>query len=301
MHPDFALLRKLAANIAQAANLSWGSVGFGANDTGAWMAGAVPHRAAGGAATSGQNAQAMQSGNCDTLVLMGSEPESDFADPQLTAKALKDARVVALSAYHSPVLMETADVILPIAVFAETSGTFVNLQGDVQSFTGATSPVGEARPAWKVLRVLGNLLDVDGFDFLDSNEVRDEALALCADLKPDNALNGAGSLAPSLSASGLQRIGGVPIYASDAIVRRSDALQHTPDSWHAVARLNCDLAASLSVADGDAVRISQGEGSAEMKIRIDDAVPDNCVWLPSAVPETSGLGCGFGEISVEKV
>jgi len=301
MHPDYALLRKLTANIAEAANINWGSVGFGANDTGAWMAGAVPHRIAGGAEASGQNAEAMQTGNCDALVLLGAEPEGDFADPMQTIKALSDARVIAISGYRSPALDAHADVILPMAVFSETSGTFVNLQGDAQSFTGATSPVGEARPAWKILRVLGNLLDVDGFDFLDSNEVRDEVLSLCTELKPDNTLKAANDLTASLSDSGLQRVGGVPMYSSDAVSRRSTALQHTPDAWRAAVRVNAELADKLKLVQDDSVRISQGEGSAELKVSIDDCVPDNCVWLPSAVPETSGLGSSFGEISVEKV
>ena len=292
MHPDFALLRKLAANIADAAGVSWGTVGFGANDTGAWMVGA--------SGRDGANAAAMMGGACDTLVLLGVEPEADTADPAKAAKALADTRVIALSAYMSPALQESADVILPIGTFAETSGTLVNLQGDVQSFSGAVSPLGESRPAWKVLRVLGNLADVDGFDYIDSSEVRGDALAACADLKPDNSLRGDEAIAHSMSASGTQRIGGVPMYASDAIVRRSGALQHTPDTWLNGVRMNSEMASGLSVGEGDSVRVTQGEGSAEMTVTIDDGVPDQCVWLPGAVPAGSALGCSFGEVSVEK-
>jgi len=294
MHPDFALLRKLAANIAEATGLSWGAVGFGANDSGAWMAGAVPR------GDEGANAQAMQSGACDGLLLLGVEPEADTADPAQTAKALGDARVVALSSYLSPALQASADVVLPIGTFAETSGTFVNLQADVQSFTGVVPPLGESRPAWKVLRVLGNLADLDGFDYLDSTEVRDAAMAACADAKPDNTLGAGESLAANWAVSGTARIGGVPMYASDAIVRRSEALKHTPDAWANGARINNQMAKGLSLGEGDSVRISQGEGSAEITVTIDDGVPDNCVWLPAALPAGSGLGCSFGEISVEK-
>jgi len=292
MHPDFSVLRKLAANIADAAGLSWGTVGFGANDAGAWVA---------GAAGEGANAQAMLSGECDTLLLLGVEPEADTADPTQTIKALSDARVVALSSYLTPALQETADVILPIGTFAETSGTFVNLQGDAQSFTGAVSPLGESRPAWKVLRVLGNLADVDGFEYLDSNEVRDDALQIAGGIKPDNTLGDGASTSASLKAGGTQRIGGVPMYASDAIVRRSGALQHTPDAWSNGARINNSMAAGLSLGEGDSIRLTQGENSAEMTVTIDDGVPDNCVWLPAALPASVGLGCSFGEISVEKV
>ena len=297
MHPDFALLRKLAANIAEVAGLSWGTVGFGANDTGAWVAGAVPREGAGG------NVQAMIDGACDTLLLLGLEPEYDTADPAKTAKALADSRVIALSSYLTPSLEASADVILPIGTFAETSGTFVNLQGDAQSFAGAVSPLGESRPAWKVLRVLGNLTDLDGFDYLDSKEVRDEVLSGFGDIQPDNTLADGEKLETSLDAGGAEvmRVGGVPMYSSDAIVRRSDALKHTPDSWSNGACISKAFADSLSLGEGDSIRVTQGEGTAEVAVTIDDGVPDKCVWLPAAIPAGTALGCSFGEISVEKV
>jgi len=295
MHPDFALLRRLAANIADAAGLSWGTVGFGANDTGAWMAGAVPR-------DGGANAAAMLGGGaCDTLVLLGIEPEADTADPAQTAAALAAARVIAVTPYMTPLLQATADVVLPVGTFAETSGTFVNLQGEAQSFAGAVSPLGESRPAWKVLRVLGNLADVEGFDYLDSAEVRDQVLAANADRQPHNTLGKGEALSPAMGTAGMQRIGGVPMYASDAIVRRAPALQHTPDAWGDSLRMHPDTAAALAVEQGGSVRVTQGEGSAEMTVTIDDGVPNNCVWLPGAVAAAGSLGCSFGEVGVEKL
>ena len=294
MHPDFVLLRKLASNIAEAAGLAWGAVGFGGNDTGAAIAKAVPGQG-------GANVQAMLSGACDTLLLLGVEPEGDMADPALAAKALADARVVALSSYLSPVLEASADVILPIGTFAETSGTLVNLQGDAQSFAGAVSPLGESRPAWKVLRVLGNLTDVDGFDYLDSTEVRDEVLEGFSADQLNNTLGAGEALSPTAHGSGVQRIGGVPMYAVDAMVRRSPALQHTPDTWGNAVRMNAEMAAGLGAGEGAKVRVSQGEGSAELKIAVDDGVPDNCIWLPAGLPAVAKLGCSFAEVSVEKV
>jgi NADH-quinone oxidoreductase subunit G len=295
MHPDFALLRRLAANIADAAGLSWGTVGFGANDTGAWLAGAVPR-------DGGANAAAMLGGGaCDTLVLLGIEPEADTADPAQTAQALADARVIAITPYLTPLLQATADVVLPVGTFAETSGTFVNLQGDVQSFAGAVPPLGESRPAWKVLRVLGNLTDVDGFDYLDSLEVREQVLAAHAERQPDNTLGKGEAPTPTMGTDGIQRIGGVPIYASDAIVRRSPALQQTPDTWGDKLRLNAATAGALALGQGERVRVTQGAGSAEVTVTIDDGVPNNCVWLPGAVAAAGSLGCSFGEVGVEKL
>ncbi len=301
MHPDFALLRRLAANIAQAAGISWGTVGFGANDTGAWLAGAVPHRRAGGSAAQGANARSMKNGSCDTLMLLGCEPEGDLADPLNGAQALGGARVIAMSAFMSPLLEELADVLLPMGLFGETSGTVVNLQGDVQHFAGAVSPPGEARPAWKILRVLGNLVDAEGFEQNSSAEVRDELLALCGEIQPDNTLGSAEAVQQAYQPEGLQRVGGVPMYSVDALTRRSAPLQATPDAWDGHLRMNAETAAGLSVEDGSTVCLSQGDGRVELPVRIDDCVADQCVWLPAGVAESVPLGCSFAEVSVEKV
>ena len=301
MHPDFALLRRLAANIAQAADIDWGVVGFGANDTGAWLAGAVPHRRADGSAAGGVNAQALLEGACDTVMLLGCEPEADLADPQHGAQALGGARLVALSSFNTPLLEELADVILPIGTFAETSGTLVNLQGDLQSFAGAIPPPGEARPAWKVLRVLGNLVDAEGFEQMSSAEVCDDVLAQCGEIKPDNTLGDAKGLQPQFQPQGLQRIGGVPIYSLDAVTRRSVPLQATPDAWDGYLRMNAETAASLALEDGMQARLVQGDTRVELPVRIDDCVANQCVWLPAGVPESTALGCSFAEVRVEKV
>jgi NADH-quinone oxidoreductase subunit G len=301
MHPDFSLLRRLAANIAQAAGIDWGVVGFGANDSGAWLAGAVPHRRADGVPAQGRSAHEICDGACDTLLLLGCEPEADLADPLGGTQAMGGARAIAMSAHSSPLLEELADIILPIGAFGETSGTYVNLQGDVQSFAGALTPPGEARPAWKVLRVLGNLIDAEGFEHNDSTEVRDEVLGLCGTVTPDNALQEhADAGLPVFRPQGLQRIGGVPMYSVDAITRRSAPLQATPDAWDGHMRMNTALATALSLDDGARACLTQGDASVLLPVRIDDGVADNCVWLPAGVPESAGLGCSFAEVSVEK-
>jgi NADH-quinone oxidoreductase subunit G len=304
MHPDFSILRSLAAGIAAAAGVSLGFVGSGSNDCGAWMAGAVPHRIAGGAAAEpgGLDARAMLEQPRDLYLTVGLEPEMDVADPALMATALESSgQVVALSSYMTPWLEQHADILLPIAGYAETSGTLVNIEGVAQSFQGVAAPQGEARPGWKVLRVLGNLVDLQGFDFVGSDEIRDQVLAACADLKPDNTVGKLNGLR-ALTASGTwERIGGVPMYSIDALSRRAHALQLTPDAWGAVLRLNPGAAQKLGLGESESVRITQGDGSAEFGVRIDDAVPDGCVWLPTAIPGSEALGLGFGPVSVEKV
>ena len=301
MHPDFSLLRALAASIADASGVALGFVGSGANDVGAWMAGAVPHRGAAGAAVeSGLNARAMLEQPRKLYLTVGIEPERDMADPALVTGAMSGAKLIALTSFVSPWLSEHADIVLPVSAYAETSGTLVNLEGGAQSFRGVATPPGEARPGWKVLRVLGNLLDIDGFDYVEPTDVRDELLAACDGFSPDNRV---GTLSPVTPQAGAEweRVGGVPMYAVDAMTRRAQALQITPDAWGAVARINPDAAATLGMSGGGRVRVTQGDTSAEFDVQLDNAVPDGCLWLPVAVPGTESLGAGFGPVSLEKI
>ena len=305
MHPDFSLLRALAGNVSAAAGVTFGVVGNGGNDCGAWMAGAVPHRSAGGAAAEpvGQNVQQMLEKPLDLYLTLGFEPEMDGVDQQRMGKVLGDAQLIALSSHASPWLLEHADVLLPVATFAETSGTFVNIEGTAQSFKGVSTAPGETRPAWKVLRVLGNLVDIDGFDYSDSHQVRDEVLAACEGLAPDNTVGGAPQDRVLRSEPATwERVGGVPIHSVDALSRRAHALQVTPDAWSGAVRLNTSSAASLGVNGSEAMlRVTQGGASAEFSVSIDDGVPDGCVWLPVAIPGSDALGPAFGPVAVEKV
>jgi NADH-quinone oxidoreductase subunit G len=302
MHPDFALLRRLAANIAEATQLQWGTVGHGCNDLGAWMGGAVPNRTSYGVQKTGQNAATMQQGGCDTLILLGLEPEADVADPQQTAQALAKADVIALSAYRSPLLEQTAEVIMPIGVHTETSGSFVNLQGDVQSFTGVTAPPGEARPGWKVLRVLGNQLNLPSFDYLDSTSIREEVLRRHSTPLLGNRLSPGGDETLSIQYTGgtWQRIGGVPLYASDAMVRRSAPLQATPDAWPDTLRLNAKMLKQQGLTDGEQARLIQGKHSLTLAVQCDDRVPDHSIWLPAALASVATLGNSYANVSLEK-
>jgi NADH-quinone oxidoreductase subunit G len=149
---------------------------------------------------------------------------------------------------------------------------------------------------------LGNLVDLDGFDYVDSSEVRDEVLAACGALKPDNGLGrGARSGGVQCASGDWERIGGVAIHAIDAITRRAPALQATPDAWRSGVRINPGAAQKLGVDERSSVRLSQGEADAVLPVQIDDAVPDGCIWLPTGVAGSERLGVGFGPIAVEKV
>jgi NADH-quinone oxidoreductase subunit G len=196
-----------------------------------------------------------------------------------------------------------AQVMLPIAPFTETAGTFVSTEGAVQSFQGVVRPLGEARPAWKVLRVLGNLLGLQGFDHDSAEDVRREALGegeVVARL--DNRLRAfALGSAIGTRGPGLERIAEIPIYAADAIVRRSRSLQRTRDAAPPVAWMNRALFEQLGMRDGDVLRVRQGAGEALVDAAIDDRLPAGCLRLAAARPETAALGALYGTVTAERV
>ncbi|WP_456445610.1 molybdopterin-dependent oxidoreductase, partial [Thiolapillus sp.] len=291
-HPDFCLLRRLAANIAEAAGVSLGFVGDGANSTGAAMLAAR--------AETGLSVEGMLEQGLDACLLLNVEPEYDSAHPQAMNALLGKAKVVALVTHLSPWLEAQADIVLPIAAFLETAGSLVNIQGDIQSFNGTARPVGEARPAWKVLRVLGNLADIEGFDYESVTDVLDEVMKVLTDVHPDNQMPQADAPEARLADSDLQRIGGTPLYHTDMLVRRAQALQHTPDAWKACLLVNPELAQALGLEDGDSVVLRQDAGELTLPLGVDERVPGNCVWMPTGVPGSELLGKGFGAVSLEK-
>jgi NADH-quinone oxidoreductase subunit G len=206
--------------------------------------------------------------------------------------------VISLSSYKGSA-PDYASVLLPIAPFTETAGTFVNAEGRMQSFNGVVKPLGDARPAWKVLRVLGNLLGIKGFDYDSSEQVRDE-IAKPAEVaaRLDNHLGGINLQLPAAS-GGLQRITEVPIYFSDAIVRRAASLQQTHDAAPPRAWMNAAQLAKLGLAEGQAVTVRQGAGEAELCAACDDRLPRDCVRVAAAHASTKSLGPMSGVVSVE--
>ncbi len=288
-HTEASLLASLANQIAELSGAKFGFLAEAANSVGGHMARAVPE--------SGMNAMQMLEKPRKAYLLLNVEPELDMHNPDLAISAMKQAdMVVAMSAYKHNAI-EYADVLLPIAPFTETSGTFVNNEGTVQSFKGAVKPLGDARPAWKVLRVLGNLLDIPGFDYDSSEAIRDEALSTSN--KPGNRIDGI-SYKKNQTGAVLERVTDVPIYFADALVRRADALQKTPDAAMPSARMHKDEMQRLGLNPGDEVRVAQGSASARLKVKRDDRLPLGVVRISAAHPATAGLGPMFGEISLER-
>jgi len=223
----------LAAAISELTGATFGVLSEGANSAGASLAGVLPHRRAGGSArkTAGYTASEMLDQSLDAVLLFGLDPEHDVCCADDAVKKLADQKfVAALTSYSSDALQETADLLLPIGTFAESAGTYVNCEGRWQSFSGIANPLGEARPGWKVLRVLGNLLDADKFDYETSEGVRVELAALLGDVKPDNEYPGDKAIGKANGADDPGAQIDIPIYRTDAIVRRATALQLTPEA-----------------------------------------------------------------------
>jgi NADH-quinone oxidoreductase subunit G len=289
-------LHALAQELARLSDASFGFIGEASNSVGGYLAKAAPD------CGKGLNAYEMFAQPRKVYILMGIEPEFDCIDPQMAVGALKKAElVVALSTFKSNEAEMYADVLLPVAPFTETSGTYVSTEGRVQSVSGVCHPAGECRPGWKVLRVLGNLLDLPGFDYESSEQVKNELIpegsAFLEGLSNDVALD----IVPlSVSRQGLERIADVPIYFADALVRNAESLQKTRDASAPVARLNPATLKDLGLAANDPVRIIQGEGSVVWNAVADDTVPRSSVRVAAAHASTAALGEMFGTISVER-
>ncbi|MEO8224434.1 MAG: molybdopterin-dependent oxidoreductase, partial [Gammaproteobacteria bacterium] len=232
-HPRFADLRQAAGEFARQRAARLGYVSEGANSAGLALAGVLPHRGPGGmpVARAGRNLVEMFARPPAGLLLLNIEPEHDCGEGALATRAVEAAGfVVALSPYLSPALEAHADVVLPVGTFAETAGTFVNCEGRWQSFNGVASPVGSSRPAWKVLRVLGNLLGVPDFDYASADEVRAGAEAAAGQVQPDNTV--AVTAIPPASGPAATTLADLdlPMYATDGILRRAGALQLTREA-----------------------------------------------------------------------
>lgn len=293
-HPQFAALHALAQWIATETGATLGFLTEAANTVGGYIAGALPKQG-------GANAQAMLDTPRKAYVLLNTEPEFDAADPGKALAALGQAgTVVVLSPFRSEAAMQYADVILPVTPFTETAGTFVNCEGKPQSFNGVVRALGESRPGWKVLRVLGNLLDVAGFEYETAESVRAEVLSAPVEAQLDNRTD-APIRVTAAAANDIERIADVPIYHADPIVRRADSLQLTAAARRAMQiALPADLFARLGIQSGDPVRVTQGQGSVVLPAVLEATLPANTVRVPAATPAAIGLGGMFGTVTVEK-
>ncbi|MBU9342544.1 NADH-quinone oxidoreductase subunit NuoG [Burkholderia multivorans] len=294
-HPEFAKLHAVAQWIADNTGATFGFLTEAANTVGAHVVGALPGHG-------GLNAREAFAQPRKGYVLLNVEPEFDTADPGQALAALNQAEmVVVMSPFKHG--LDYADVLLPIAPFTETAGTFVNAEGTVQSFNGVVRPLGETRPAWKVLRVLGSLLGLPNFEYETAEEVR---LAALGEAGVANRLSNKTSVAPARVAAkaangSFERLADVPIYHADALVRRAGALHLTAAAKAAnTVGLPAALFDKLGLKEGDAVRVRQGERAVQLPAVRDANLAETVVRVSAATPAGAALGSLSGELVVEK-
>ena len=292
-HPQAGALLAVAQWISEQTGSTCGYLGETANGVGAQLAGALP-------GPGGLNAGQMLSQPMKALLLLHTEPVLDAADAAAARQALAASGLVVALTPFKDTAADVADVMLPIAPFTETAGSFVNAEGRLQTFHGVVKPLGDARPGWKVLRVLGNLLGLPGFDQETVDDVLAQALGNQASLpqRLDNSSQNMPVLAPA--AAGLERVADVPIYASDAIVRRAVPLQLTADAKAPSVGLPSVLWKQLGLQAGGRVRVAQGAAAAVLPAREDTTLAPTAVRLAAGHASTAALGPMFGAVTVEK-
>jgi NADH-quinone oxidoreductase subunit G len=286
-----AWLRQLTAWIATATGAVFNMLPHGGNTTGAAM---VAHASD---AVDGLNTRQMLTTPLKGYLLWDIEPEFDLDNPALAMQALEAAEsVVAVSSFAGDDLKAVADIILPLAPLAESEGLFYSLDGQPIEVNAAASLSGHARPGWKILRRLGAELELDGFSQVDIASLRGEMLAGFDQASADAADF---ELAAPKTNSDLYRVGDVAIYSVDALCRRSEYLQQTSHAENAFVGMNPDDAGRKGLVDGHKVKVSQGDGSIVLPVRICGELPAGAVWVKSATHVSKTLGDSFGPISVE--
>jgi NADH-quinone oxidoreductase subunit G len=292
---DASIVTTLAQSLGEASGASVGVLPP-ANSVGGWVAGCVPHRGPGGeeVPSGGLDARAMLEKHLPAYLLLGNEPELDSGDPKVAREALAGAElVVAITPFD---IRDTADVdvMLPATPWTEMEGTFINIEGTAQTFNQVVAPCEDARPAWKILRVLGNFCALDGFDYLSISDVRTR-LSYTADnptwgwtrkrwneriSRPvDNDID-------------LARVVDLPPLRIDCVVRRAEPLQKTHDNPPPAANLNPEQAGRLGLAEGEIVHVHAGSDMTTLPVVFDRRVPNGCVHIPTGFSETAALGTG---------
>lgn len=316
-HPEASKLRTLSAIIAELSGAKLGSLSDGANAAGAFIAGAIPHRLPGGTAivNPGLNVSAFYQTTLDTVLLFNIDPELDCADGRAMLTQLKKTKtVIAFTPFESETLREVSDLLLPICPFSENSGCYINMEGAWQTFKAAANPLGESRPAWKVLRVLGNLCELEGFDYTASDQILYDiknSVSLSEELpgwkkggftrnthNNSNIQKGFIRLAPTLS------------FSSDNLVRRAYALQEAEKERLKLLQVNAFEAERLGLKSGDLVRVTIADTTdvtdamlidtmVILPLTINNELPNGVVLIPTAIPETISLGAPYSIVELQ--
>ena len=284
-HPDASLLRAIGQWIAETTNNKLAILAPGNSAAGA-LSNCQP-------GLGGKNARSMLESGIRGFILLGCEPELDTIDSKTALQTMQKAEfVVQLSAFKSKSVMQYADVLLPMTAFTETAGTFVNCEGRRQAATVASKPKGEARPAWKILRVLGNFLHCSGFDYITLDEVTTEIASIVdfPSLAPTCRLK-EWRLGPikTSNSNGLVRLVDMPMYRGEVTLRHAAALQQTADTPRPIAQVHPDTLQKHSLQHEDTIAIPTASGSICVPVTANQRIPENCIYIPAGFLETISI------------
>lgn len=298
--PDYSQIVALASKLAKHLNIKFGVLVTKANDVGADLVGFVPYKGEFNKTVKpGLNAKQMLDNKLKAYILLNTEPEHDSYNASSALKSLNQAAtVIVLSPFLSANVKTYADVILPISPFSETAGSYVNMEGNWQKFNGVTRPLGDAKPAWKVLRVLANSLNVPGFDYESIEDIRAELTALddTSLLLNYSVTHGGVKISPPIL-EGMIRFGIQGIYHADSITRRAHSLQQTTWSKLPTLSVNETVIKKLGVLNGESVMVEQGSHSQRLNLMVSNDLPDTVVLL-AANNNTVGFAGRFDEINI---
>jgi NADH-quinone oxidoreductase subunit G len=285
MDANYSLLVALATIIGNITEAKSGRLEEG-NAAAAWQSSFLPFS---NKDNKGKNASEMLDQALKACVLFNIEPSLDCKAGSKAVDRLREAgMVIHIGSYRSEEIEEIAHIMLPLAMVTESDGTHVNCEGNGQSWKAAIYPKGDARPGWKILRVMANYLDLDGFDYTTCESIRDE------NGQPGSLENGAGSIEVGSAAineeSKLACITHLPLYRVDAVTRRSQSLQQTLDNPPAAAGMHPETLASMKIEDGNTVELTNGDGKIDITVYTSASIPVDCVLLPTAMQETAALG-----------
>jgi len=309
MHPRAHEIYALSRQLAERLGATWGEISNGANSAGAWLAGALPHRLPGGKKDPQPGATVVEMWEqCSAFLLLHCEPEYDCASPGIANKALREAKaVVAITAFDNPHLREYADVLLPATPISEMAGTYVNAIGHWETFAPVVMPQGQARPAWKILRVLGNLFDFPEFNY-ESIDAVTKTVKACQGAPVSSApLLTMPIVAPKAAsadnAGDLVRLAPVALYSVDGIVRRAAALQATPEAQTDVVKINREEAKKRQLSRYQQVWVVQAgaKSALPLSVEIDDRLQNGMALVVSGTPASHTLGAPFGNITLQPV
>ena len=305
-HFEYSSLRALTYWLAKLTESSFSNVALASNAAGASLLGVLPHRAVMGAeiAEPGLDWVEMVQSPRKAYILMGLEPEWDCAMPAAVLQALTQAEtVISLTSFSSEHAREYCDWMLPIACYAEAEGTKVNIEGRWQGYSKVVKADTDVKDGWKILRKLANELELNGFEYFSVDDVRkelgeqiDSSLAFSNELKTMPEI-----LLTDYAEDDMLRVGSVPIYAVDSLVRHAPSLQQAQGVQEAELLVHSSDIYKWGLLEGKWVRVTQDDGKSILKCVADDSVMPGTVCVSRGLARSEKLGAAFGPVELKNL